>query len=247
MKRKEQGITLIALIITIIVMLILVAVTVSVALNGGLIGKAQEAKSKTEEAQIQERDILTGRIKVGDTWYDSLDEYLKNNPSEDQSEGTLKVTLKVDEASVTGTQIPVTVEKVAKKEDETQTVEENLTYEWYYEENNKSTGVDKQHTFENLKEDQSYTLKCKVSDDAGNWGIGQVTVIWFKVEETYFRATSGMTWEDWGDSRYPSQMSKCQAALSRIQTEHGSILDEWEFRCSGDPPRMDLFGRLLSV
>ncbi len=86
-KVGAKGITLIALIITIIVMLILIAVTISVALNGGLIGKTQEAKTKTEEAQIAERDLLTGRIKIGDTWYDSLDEYLKNNPSEDQSDG----------------------------------------------------------------------------------------------------------------------------------------------------------------
>ncbi len=85
-KVDAKGITLIALIITIIVMLILVAVTISVALNGGLISKAQEAKTKTGEAQIQERNLLTGRIKVGDTWYDSLDEYLKGNPSEDQSD-----------------------------------------------------------------------------------------------------------------------------------------------------------------
>ncbi len=90
-KLEAKGITLIALIITIIVMLILVAVTVSVALNGGLIGKAQEAKTKTEKAQIQERDLLTGRIKIGDTWYDSLDEYLKNNPSENQSDETSDV------------------------------------------------------------------------------------------------------------------------------------------------------------
>ncbi len=83
-KLKNRGITLIALIITIIVMLILVAVTISVALNGGLIGKAQEAKTKTEEAQIQERDILTGRIKIGDTWYDSLDKYLEGVPSKVQ-------------------------------------------------------------------------------------------------------------------------------------------------------------------
>ncbi len=85
-KVDAKGITLIALIITIIVMLILVGVTLSVALNGGIISKAQEAKTKTEEAQKAERDLLTGRIKVGDTWYDSLDEYLKNNPSEDQSD-----------------------------------------------------------------------------------------------------------------------------------------------------------------
>ena len=53
--KKDKGITLIALIITIIVMLILVGVTLSVALNGGLITKAQEAKKQTIEAQEKEQ------------------------------------------------------------------------------------------------------------------------------------------------------------------------------------------------
>ena len=87
-KMGAKGITLIALIVTIIVMLILVAVTISVALNGGLIGKAQEAKAGTQEAQIQERDLLTGRIKIGDTWYDSLDKYLEGKPSDNQGSET---------------------------------------------------------------------------------------------------------------------------------------------------------------
>ncbi len=87
---SKAGITLIALIITIVVMLILVAVTISVALNGGLIDKAQEAKTKTEEAKIQEKDLLTGRIKIGGKWYDSLDEYLENNPSDDQNDESSK-------------------------------------------------------------------------------------------------------------------------------------------------------------
>ncbi len=87
-KLKNRGITLIALVITIIVMLILVGVTINVAMQGGLFGKAQEAKTKTEEAQIQEKDILTGRIKVGDKWYDSLDKYLEGKESENQSDGS---------------------------------------------------------------------------------------------------------------------------------------------------------------
>ncbi len=45
---NARGITLIALIITIIVMLILVGVTISVALNGGLFGKAREGASGTQ-------------------------------------------------------------------------------------------------------------------------------------------------------------------------------------------------------
>ncbi len=80
-----NGITLIALIITIIVMLILVGITISIALNGGLIAKAQNAKSKTEEAMRNEQNIGAGRIKVDGTWYNSIDEYVKGIPSDDQN------------------------------------------------------------------------------------------------------------------------------------------------------------------
>ena len=52
--KKQNGITLIALIITIIVMLILVGVTINVALNGGLFKKAETATKQTEEQAILE-------------------------------------------------------------------------------------------------------------------------------------------------------------------------------------------------
>ena len=56
MKRftNENGITLIALIITIIVMLILVAVTINYSLNGGLITKAKDASSQRQIAADRE-------------------------------------------------------------------------------------------------------------------------------------------------------------------------------------------------
>ncbi len=85
-KLKNRGITLIALIITIIVMLILVGVTISIALNGGLIEKAKEAKTKTERAQKQEEDLLTGRIKIEGTWYNSIDDYMNDIPSDNQND-----------------------------------------------------------------------------------------------------------------------------------------------------------------
>jgi len=53
-KQNQRGITLIALIITIIVMLILVGVTITVALNGGLFSKVEEATTKTKIAQVKE-------------------------------------------------------------------------------------------------------------------------------------------------------------------------------------------------
>ena len=54
MIKKEEGITLIALIITIIVMLLLVGVTVNIAINGGLFSTAKKAVTKTEEAKDSE-------------------------------------------------------------------------------------------------------------------------------------------------------------------------------------------------
>ena len=56
--KKQNGITLIALIITIIVMLILVAVTISVALNGGLFERAKNAKDDTQ-IQADREELLS--------------------------------------------------------------------------------------------------------------------------------------------------------------------------------------------
>ncbi len=68
-KTNNNGITLIALIITIIVMLILVGVTINVALNGGLFTKARQA---TSDYQYQEDyEILQAAVVA------SLDENLQ--------------------------------------------------------------------------------------------------------------------------------------------------------------------------
>ena len=52
--KKDNGITLIALIITIIVMLILVAVSVNVAMNGGIFDRARNAKTGMDDSRIYE-------------------------------------------------------------------------------------------------------------------------------------------------------------------------------------------------
>ena len=57
--RKEQGITLIALVITIIILLILATVTLNVVLGeGGLIDRAEQAKDMTEQAALEEQQGL---------------------------------------------------------------------------------------------------------------------------------------------------------------------------------------------
>lgn len=86
MKKESRGITLIALIITIIVMLILVGVTINVISNIGIIDKAQEAASKTNKAQDEEKEFLA-------TWeiQGSREELLKKYPV-----GNVEFTVRTD-------------------------------------------------------------------------------------------------------------------------------------------------------
>ena len=72
---KQNGITLIALIITIIVMLILVAVTISMAINGGLFEKAGKATKDTKDAMNEEQALANGQIIIDGKTYASIDEY----------------------------------------------------------------------------------------------------------------------------------------------------------------------------
>ena len=67
--RKNQGITLIALVITVIVLLILAGITIATLTgNNGILTRAQEAKNKTEQAQEEEQNILN-------SYEDKINEY----------------------------------------------------------------------------------------------------------------------------------------------------------------------------
>lgn len=67
--RKNQGITLIALVITVIVLLILAGVTIATLTgDNGILTRAQEAKNKTEQAQKDEENILS-------SYEDKINEY----------------------------------------------------------------------------------------------------------------------------------------------------------------------------
>lgn len=74
MLKKQNGITLVALIITIIVMLILVGVTVNMALNGGIFDQGNDAATKTEKETIYEQVVMAmtlrddGKINIDETY-----------------------------------------------------------------------------------------------------------------------------------------------------------------------------------
>ena len=77
--RKNQGITLVALIITIIIMLVLVAVSVNVIVKSNLIGTAEKAANGYKTAYEREND---GSIIINGKTYGSLDEYMEEiNPT----------------------------------------------------------------------------------------------------------------------------------------------------------------------
>ena len=75
--KAQNGITLIALVITIIVMLILVGVTISMAVNGGLFDYAGKAVGDTNNAIQAEQQLANGGLAVGGVYYNSIDEYLE--------------------------------------------------------------------------------------------------------------------------------------------------------------------------
>ena len=78
--RKNQGITLIALIITIIVMLILVGVVVTVVIQSDLLGTAKTAGDKYKIA-YEEESNMSG-VTINGKQYGSIEEYMEEiNPT----------------------------------------------------------------------------------------------------------------------------------------------------------------------
>ena len=74
MQNRNEGITLIALIITIIVMLILVAVSVNVIIKSNLIGTAEKTVNKYKTASEEEGN--NGVIEIDGKKYNSIEDYM---------------------------------------------------------------------------------------------------------------------------------------------------------------------------
>ncbi len=82
--KDHKGITLIALIITIILMIILVGVSIILALKGGLFSTSKKAKNNTQRAINEEHFLANGRVKINEIWYNSIEDYLAGNKSNNQ-------------------------------------------------------------------------------------------------------------------------------------------------------------------
>ena len=80
MQNKNEGITLVALIITIVVMLILVAVSVNVIIKSNLIGTAEKTVNKYKTASEEESN--SGVIEIDGKKYNSIEDYMKEKEGE---------------------------------------------------------------------------------------------------------------------------------------------------------------------
>ena len=119
--KKQNGITLIALIITIIVMLILVAVTISIVLDGGIINKTQEAKISNDEAQIQEELTIAVAAVVcnhpGETLSQAIADELQTELKRADGAATVTLTNGTATVSYKGKNFTISSDwKVAKKD-----------------------------------------------------------------------------------------------------------------------------------
>ena len=101
MMKGQNGITLVALIITIIVMLILVGVSISVAMNGGLFDDARDASRQTKQAQVSEAAALAKAELLSD-FYSAKTDSAREKPSASAVEG--KVNSYLDGINVTVTE-----------------------------------------------------------------------------------------------------------------------------------------------
>lgn len=83
-KMRENGITLVALVITIVILLILAGISISTLTNTGIFQKAKEAKQKSEEAENEQNKIL-------DKYETELNQYNENTLVYKVNNGIVKI------------------------------------------------------------------------------------------------------------------------------------------------------------
>lgn len=88
--QEEQGITLIALIVTIIIMLILAGISIKLAIdNNGVIENAKEAKNQYEQAQTEDDSKLSDLSSI---MKNKLDANRGNSSNSGEEESTVTVS-----------------------------------------------------------------------------------------------------------------------------------------------------------
>ena len=151
-QNKQNGITLVALVITIIILLILAGISISALTNQGLFAKAQEAKQRTENAQKEETETLGNYLtEMSNLELKNVDKNI-TNPGAAMPNGVTVIEGDANKGIVikdsnnnewVWVEVPKTVFKKAKKADEYENIKEDLiTYATDYREGAEGQGLD---------------------------------------------------------------------------------------------------------
>ena len=229
---KQNGITLIALVITIIVMLILVAVTISMAINGGLFEKAGKATGDTKNVMDAEQQLADGRIQIAGKVYESIDDYLAGkeavldyDKTKTNNDGTLKSNAKYESDGKTaiipkGFKIIEDVE--GKKSIDAGLViqdSEGNEFVWVPVTVEGTTDAEKEANFEKIRKDGYYN------------GSLQTLVSGKTVTEPL---TSGYT-----DGKGTEEVKDYQEMRKSVIKNGGFYIGRYEAGVKGDTPRID--------
>ena len=162
--RRQEGITLVALVITVIVLIILAGVTLSTLVgDNGIISKAQEGKQNMTNAAAEEEEYLQNIANA-------MNEIEGGNVEQIVDEEGPIVEIQEKEIGVDS----ITIEVLAT--DEESGLAEEETYEYYLGEEKQETSEENSYTYTGLESNTEYEITVKVRDKLGNVGEQTKTI-----------------------------------------------------------------------
>ena len=155
-KIKEQGITLIALVVTIILLLILAGVTISqIAGSNGLFQRTRQAVEKYKNSAEEEQ------IQIG-----MLEQYVSDFSVVGGDEGENKASVEIETFTVEGNPKEQTIKVNLEIEGQASNIEYSIDNgkNWTTEETVSEDKTEYEHIFEELDLGKSYYVRVKVYD-----------------------------------------------------------------------------------
>ncbi|MFR2535285.1 MAG: hypothetical protein ACLTEH_01085 [Clostridia bacterium] len=246
-ENKNQGITLIALVITIIILIILAGITIGMIVGeNGLISKAQQAKSDTENASIQSEEQLNELVSEID----------KNLDGENNKEFDFNLTKYPDSKSTNAIFADISFEKTYKEyaTEEVKKLTQKQKEEYFLTAYNKRSESWGDPTYATIEEFLQAEAVTSVEDWVKEWtsynSLDEFLVESRAVEFYEFIKPTGVegggsqSYEDTYDRRYlitkngeytfgVKQLKTGEIKNKTIQVNNITVVDTYEIRTSG--------------
>lgn len=174
---QNQGITLIALVVTIIVLVILAGITISSLVgDNGIIGEVKNTAQKANEAIGHHQDTINTMVgaleNISESWITGTDDNLGNiigGETQDKTPPIVNITV----SNVTYNSITITVQA----SDSQSGLADTDRYKYYLDNETEPrfVGQIQTYTYTDLASGVIYNLKVEVKDKAGNTTIKTVS------------------------------------------------------------------------